>query len=244
MFKFAEVGGAVRDQLLGIKSKDIDFVAIPNAYLKQATIEVAFSALVEELKSQNFVIFLETPEYVTVRAKVPEGHPLRSRTDVADFVLARRDGPSSDGRRPDYVLPGSLYDDLARRDFTVNAISILDGNFVDPHDGLKDLENRILRFVGEPEKRINEDGLRVLRFFRFLITKKFEPDSLSYAACLTVDSAEMVERISIERISAELDKMLKTDTIGSLLLLSKLPDYLLSAIFRNNLHLVSSLKQL
>lgn len=244
MFKFAEVGGAVRDQLLGIESKDVDFVAIPDPELRNLTIEEVFSFLVEDLKRQEFLIFLETPEYVTVRARVPEGHPLRLRTSVADFVLARRDGPSSDGRRPDFVLPGSLYDDLARRDFTVNSLAILDGVLIDPHGGKEDLDNRLLRFVGDPEKRISEDGLRVLRFFRFIITKRFEPEPLSLQACFDLKSSKMVEKISIERISAELDKMFKADTINTLQILFKFPDHLISAIFRDNLHLITSLKSL
>jgi hypothetical protein len=89
MFKFAEVGGAVRDHFLGIEAKDVDFVAIPDSSLLRLSITEVFYSLVSELRDQGFMIFLETPEYLTVRARVPQGHPLSSRTTVADFVLAR-----------------------------------------------------------------------------------------------------------------------------------------------------------
>jgi len=243
MFKFAEVGGAVRDHFLGIEAKDVDFVAIPDSSLLGLSITEVFYSLVSELRDQGFMIFLETPEYLTVRARVPQGHPLSNRTTVADFVLARRDGPSSDGRRPDYVTPGTLYDDLARRDFTVGAMAILDGELIDPHAGMVDLQNKILRFVGDPEKRINEDGLRVLRFFSFLLTKNFEPDLASLDACFTEQSSEMVNKISLERIHGELYKMFKFDTIGSIKLISRLPDHLISAVFRGNLHLIPTLEK-
>lgn len=243
MFKFAEVGGAVRDHFLGIEAKDVDFVAIPDSSLLGLSITEVFYSLVSELRDQGFMIFLETPEYLTVRARVPQGHPLSSRTTVADFVLARRDGPSSDGRRPDYVTPGTLYDDLARRDFTVGAMAILDGELIDPHGGMVDLQNKILRFVGDPEKRINEDGLRVIRFFRFLLTKNFEPDLASLDACFTEQSSEMVNKISLQRIHGELYKMFKFDTIASIKLISRLPDHLISSIFRGNLHLIPTLEK-
>lgn len=144
------------------------------------------------------------------------------------------------------MTPGTLYDDLARRDFTVGAMAILDGELIDPHDGMVDLQNKILRFVGDPEKRINEDGLRVIRvirFFRFLLTKNFEPDLASLDACFTEQSSEMVNKISLERIHGELYKMFKFDTIASIKLISRLPDHLISAVFRGNLHIIPTLEK-
>jgi tRNA nucleotidyltransferase/poly(A) polymerase len=243
MFEFAEIGGAVRDKFLGVESKDVDFVAIPSDDLRTLSLEEVFSLLENELKQQRFEIFLVTPEFVTIRAKVPDNHSLRSRTSVADFVLARKDGPSSDGRRPDFVLPGSLQDDLERRDFTVNAIAILKGEIIDPFGGIVDIENRVLKFVGDPNKRIAEDGLRVLRFFRFIITKGFTPEENSWNACMSLESAKMVQKTKIERIKDEFDKMFIHDTVAAMKLISSFPEHLIEVIFRDNLRLISTLKK-
>src|SRR5690606_30256826 len=108
-----EVGGCVRDDLLGIPTKDVDFTVVAPS----------FDAMRDHLIREGFRIHVESPEFVAIRAGVPEGHPLRERTKDADFVLARKDAPTGDGRRPDFVEPGTLMDDLARRDFTVNAMA-------------------------------------------------------------------------------------------------------------------------
>jgi tRNA nucleotidyltransferase/poly(A) polymerase len=243
MFEFAEVGGAVRDKFIGLESRDVDFVAIPSEDIMQLSLEEAFILLEKELKKREFEIFLSTPEFVTIRAKVPDNHPLRSRTSVADFVLARRDGPSSDGRRPDYVMPGSLYNDLKRRDFTVNAIAIYKEEIIDPFGGREDISNNLLRFVGDPNKRIEEDGLRVLRFFRFLITKGFDPETNSWNACMSHKSAEMVSKTKIERIKDEFDKMFIHNSVAALRLIASFPDHLIDVIFRDNLRLIPTLKK-
>src|SRR4051812_36297006 len=106
-----EVGGHVRDSLLGIKSKDIDFAVEAESFME----------LFNWLNAQKFDIFLITEEYGTIRARFPKGHVNAGLT--ADFVLCRKDGNYSDGRRPDSVSPGTIFDDLARRDFTVNAMA-------------------------------------------------------------------------------------------------------------------------
>ena len=117
---------------------------------------------------------VRTPEFLTIRAQVPASEAkLLARTKVADFVLCRKDSASGDGRRPDSVEPGTVLDDLARRDFTMNAIArdVQTGEVLDPHGGREDIKWKTLRFVGDPMTRIREDGLRVLRGLRFMITK-------------------------------------------------------------------------
>ena len=200
MFQFAEVGGAVRDKFLGVDSKDVDFVAIPQDPSWFVDADAAFMFLCTHLRLKGFKVFLETPEFFTVRAQVPDDHPLKERTNVADFVLARKDGPSSDGRHPDFVLPGTLMDDLQRRDFTVNAMAILDGELVDPFGGREDLDNRLIRFVGNPTDRIAEDGLRVMRALRFHITKGFNIEGQTWDAVNSDFAAEMLNKVSVERI--------------------------------------------
>jgi tRNA nucleotidyltransferase (CCA-adding enzyme) len=241
MFQFAEVGGAVRDKFLGVDSKDVDFVAVPKMSWDSA--DSAFNGLVNHLKWCGFKVFLETPEFFTVRAQVPNGHPLKQRTTVADFVLARKDGPSSDGRRPDFVLPGTLMDDLERRDFTVNAMAILDNELIDPFGGREDLESNLLRFVGNPTDRIAEDGLRVMRALRFHITKGFDIDADAWDAVNSDFAAEMLNKVSVERIREELEKMFLANTVATMETLSDVRRKMKNAIFRDGLRLMPTLKK-
>lgn len=230
--KIYEVGGCVRDEILGLPTKDIDFVAEAPSY----------EALRDYLVDQGFKIHVEKPEFVTIRCGVPKGHLLYGRTKDADFVLARKDGTYSDGRRPDFVEPGTLMDDLARRDFTVNAIAKNPetGGYVDPFGGQKDLKTKRLRFVGNPEDRIREDGLRVMRGLRFALTKGLCIADPTWEA-LTSDLAHvMLSKVAVERIREELEKMLIFDSEDTVRLL--LRTNLQSAIFRDGLRLSATLK--
>jgi tRNA nucleotidyltransferase/poly(A) polymerase len=244
MFVFAEVGGAVRDNFLGVDSKDVDFVAVPTSPNAFSTADEAFAVLVSDLKCSGFQVFLETPQFFTVRAQVPNDHPLKERTNVADFVLARKDGPSSDGRRPDFVLPGTLHDDLERRDFTVNAMAILpNGELVDPFNGREDLSRNLLRFVGNPIDRIAEDGLRVMRALRFFVTKGFDIEPETWDAVNSDFGAEMLQKVSVERVREELEKMFMANTLLTLETLADLRSNLKDAIFRDGMRLAPTLKK-
>jgi tRNA nucleotidyltransferase (CCA-adding enzyme) len=241
-FQFFEVGGCVRDSLLGIPSKDIDFsVVAPKGVF--ATADSAFLAMEAQLSEQGFQIFESRREFLTIRARVPKGHALEARTTVADFVLARKDGPYSDGRHPDWVKPGTLHDDLARRDFSSGAIAkAIDGSLIDPFGGVLDIRNKILRFVGNPADRIREDGLRVLRGFRFQITKGFIPDDETYAVLRSDLAVEMLACVSRERVREELNKMFMFSTLDSLHLLGTLPDTMAKVIFSGGLRLDATMK--
>jgi tRNA nucleotidyltransferase/poly(A) polymerase len=231
------VGGHVRDTLLGLPSKDIDCTVVD---------PLGFDHMRSELEGAGFEIFKENPEFLTIRAKVPKRLRAEIPCDTADFVLARKDGISTDGRRPDEVTPGTLLDDLRRRDLTVNAIAqTMSGELVDPFNGQVDLANRRLKFVGDAASRIAEDGLRVMRAFRFLITKNLECDSATFDVLVSAASVQMLGCVSVERIDDELNKMMKHDTVASMHLLVKafkMNANLEGAIFRNELHLTSSLK--
>lgn len=236
-FQFFEVGGCVRDSLLGLSSKDVDFSVVAQEGLFQDA-ATAFAALEASLTDQGFKVFESRPEFLTIRAQVAAGHPLRERTNVADFVLARKDGPYSDGRRPDFVLPGLLKDDIFRRDFRINALCRdIQGNLIDLVGGLEDLENRILNFVGDPRERISEDGLRVMRCFRFHITKGFDVEEHTWEVCTSEFGAEMLGKVAAERVREELNKMFRTNTLHSLRLLGELPRFTQEAIFRDGLRL-------
>jgi len=190
------VGGAVRDEILGLQNKDLDYSVEAESY----------QAMKDYIISIGGEIFLETPEYVTIRARLGR--------DTADYVLCRKDGAYSDGRRPDTIEAGTLYDDLSRRDFTCNAIAKdYDGNYIDPFDGMQDIKDRVIRCVGNANDRISEDWLRMLRAIRFSITKGFRIEGSilkmfndSYA------TKKLCETVSEERIREEVYKMFKADT--------------------------------
>lgn len=236
------VGGATRDKLTGVPCKDFDFsVEIPELVGKP--IDEGFAEMVTHLESEAFRIFLSTPEFVTVRAMFPVGHVNEGM--VADFVLCRKDGPSSDGRRPDFVECGTLRDDLDRRDLRMNAIAedILTGEIIDPHNGRLDIERREINFVGIPEDRIREDGLRVMRAFRFVICKGFTLGKPTEIALNHPESAEMLASVSTERKREELEKMFRADTLGSLNLISSLPAHTQEAMFPEGLRLSATMKK-
>ena len=198
----------------------------------------------QHLREEGFKLYLVTPEFVTIRCSVPKSHPLRERCKDADFVLARRDGPTADGRRPQFVEAGTLADDLARRDFTVNALARdIDGKIIDLHSGVEDLENRLLRFVGDPMERIREDGLRVMRGWRFSITKGFEVEGETLKALRSEEAARMLSCVSLERIREELEKMLAHNTLASIDLLHEMSEGMLQAIFREPLRLSATMKK-
>ena len=242
-FQFFEVGGCVRDSLLGLSSKDVDFsvVAQPGLFPDAAS---AFTSLEAHLSEQGFKVFESRPEFLTIRAQVAAGHPLRARTNVADFVLARKDGPYGDGRRPDWVAPGSLEDDIFRRDFTVNGLARdVEGNVVDLVEGVQDLEDNVLRFIGNPKDRVAEDGLRVMRGFRFYITKGFDIEANTWETLLSEFGAEMLSKVSVERTREELVKMFRANTLHSVRLLGELPRHTQEAIFRDGLRLDATMAQ-
>lgn len=202
--RFFQVGGCVRDELLGLQSKDIDF----------AVEAESFEAMAEAVVARCTKVFRDNDGFVgekflTIRGIDPE-------VGLVDFVLCRKDGPSTNGRHPDFVEPGTILDDLARRDFTVNAMARdEDGMLLDPHRGRDDLESRRLRFVGKAEDRLAEDALRAFRGLRFEITKGF---------ALTVDAADAIramtpeafEAVSTERIREELLRCFAHDTLLTL----------------------------
>lgn len=230
-----EVGGCVRDELLGLASKDVDFVVIADSY----------EAMRADLVAEGFNIFQERPEFVTIRAGVPKDHPLRSRTRDADFVLARKDSATGDGRRPDFVEPGTLLDDLSRRDFTANAIACdpLTGEFHDPFHGREDILDKTLRFVGDPYQRIEEDGLRVLRGFRFMITKSFAPEYHTRMALTSDLAISMLASVSVERIREELEKMFSFNTLQTLTLMNAfMTREFREALFHDGLRLSATMK--
>lgn len=212
---YYRVGGAVRDSLLGLKSKDIDYAVEAGSY----------EEMLADLKALGAEIFLEKPEYLTVRAKM--------HGEASDYVLCRKDGAYYDGRHPDTVTPGTIYDDLARRDFTINAMAVhpVDG-LIDPHGGEYDLKMRHLRTVGSAQERFREDGLRMLRALRFSITKglTLNKDIVRLLKDYTFVH-ENIKGVSVERVREELAKCFAHDTYLTIQLLGTF-----DTLTRNILH--------
>lgn len=253
-----EVGGCVRDEILGVKSKDIDFSVVlspdeitPFITKRGKSIErTPFEVMDALLVEKGFKIFLRTPEFLTIRAQFPtfRGNPglvgSERKNLTADFVLARKEGEYTDGRRPDAVEVGTLEDDLARRDFTMNAIAKdSEGNLIDPFDGQVDIAQRIIKAVGDPVERLAEDALRAVRALRFSVTKDFHIDmSLRFAMQDESVLDSIRNKISDERIQQELSKMFRFNTPAALRALNDFP-LLTEAMFAGNVNLDATMKQ-
>lgn len=244
---FYEVGGCIRDEMLGLTTKDIDFSVevsgLGSGTKGQTAVDRAFRYMADQLGERGFTIWQERPEFGTVRAKFPQDHPLR-KID-ADFVLCRQEGPYLDGRHPSFINVGTLYHDLARRDFTVNAMARevyedgTRGPIIDHFDGVWDLKIGRLKFVGDPMDRLRQDALRVLRAVRFKITKGLEWETDTRAALVDLDVAAMVASLPEDRRREELDKCFKWDTLATLdILCHDLPVETLQAIFSGSLRLM------
>lgn len=194
------VGGCVRDTMLGRAPNDWDVAtsALPETTLSLFSCADGFKAVPTGIAHGT----------VTV---ISGGEPV----EVTTF---RVDGKYSDHRRPDSVgFTGRLEEDLARRDFTINAMAYSpERGLIDPYGGERDLGNRIIRCVGEPERRFDEDALRILRALRFASTLGFEIDDQTAEAAVRLRA--LILDISRERVSAELEKLLSGVDVVNILL--------------------------
>lgn len=183
------VGGCVRDFLMNRPCNDFDITTS------------AKPLEIEEALSRKGIRYFETGlKHGTVTA-VLDGEPF-------EITTYRTDGEYLDARHPENVVfVSDLSEDLSRRDFTVNALAYNEHDgIVDKFGGIDDIKNGIIRTVGNPDKRFNEDALRIMRALRFASTLGFKIESE------TADSihknAELLNNISSERIYSELMKLL------------------------------------
>lgn len=223
MFTFYEVGGKVRDELLELTSKDVDYVAVPSdeliGYINTA--EEMFDVLEEHLKNEKFELFLVTRDCFTIRARFPKEHRYQG---VADFVMARKEVGYIPGTRTPIIKPGTLYDDLERRDFTLNALAKdSNGNIIDYFDGQKHLRLGVLKTPLDTEVTFSDDPLRILRALRFCITKSFYIESKMDEIIRNYDYENKMSVVSPERIREELYKCFKYDTNLTLRTLNDYP---------------------
>ena len=219
--KFYEIGGSVRDRFLGINFSDVDYSVEAPSY----------EAMKAEIEKRGGKIYVETPEYVTIKANmVPMG--------ACDFVLCRKDGAYRDSRHPESISIGNLYDDQCRRDFVLNSIAVgEDGTIYDPFNGREDIKNRLLRCVGDPEVRMKEDALRLLRAIRFAVTKSLTIHSTLSEVMQNENICAGLRNIHVDRIRAELDKCFRYS-------LSKTWQYLDYFSFIRNISLFEKEKEL
>lgn len=187
-FEGFAVGGCVRDSLLKKTPKDWD---------------ITTDALPEDMKK----IFKKTFDTGIAHGTVTV------LMDGVGYELTtyRIDGNYSDGRHPDSVsFSKSLSEDLCRRDFTINAMAYSNKKgIVDLFDGRKDLQNGVIRAVGDAKKRFDEDALRMLRAVRFAAQLGFKIDDDTFAAIK--EKAKLLSKVSKERIFVELNKSLNGD---------------------------------
>lgn len=191
------VGGYVRDLFLRSSSKDIDFVTVGPG------IDLA-KAVAGRLSPRAKVNFFRT--YGTAQIKT-SGMEL-------EFVGARRESYAPESRNPS-VSPGTLDDDLHRRDFTINAMAIsvnsaTFGELIDPFNGIRDLENKVIRTPLDPDVTFSDDPLRMMRAIRFATKFDFAiyPDTFEAIK----RNAKRIEIITKERINVELMKIMSSDT--------------------------------
>lgn len=235
MFKIYQVGGSVRDEILGVQSKDIDYVAVPDEELLSKFSEASdmFQVLVDYLKDEGYELFLITADCYTIRAKFPKLSPNEGL--VSDFVMARKEIGYIPGTRTPIVKPGTLYDDLERRDFTLNALAKDEnGNIIDYFNGIEDLKNRVLKTPLDMKVTFDDDPLRILRAIRFSITKGFTITFDMWHEITHYDVENKMSVVSTERIREELFKCFKYNTIKTLEKLSEYP-HLRNYIFKNNI---------
>jgi tRNA nucleotidyltransferase (CCA-adding enzyme) len=195
-FSAYAVGGAVRDCLLGLDAHDFD---------------VTTSATPEEVKS----LFEKTIDTGISHGTVT----VLEDGEAVEVTTFRADGEYLDNRKPESVtLVKDVREDLSRRDFTINALCYnkYEG-LIDLFGGQKDLQDKVIRAIGNPEERFREDALRILRAVRFSAQLGFEIEENTKNA--VVKCEHLVKNLSVERISSEFDKILMSDSPDHLKLL-------------------------
>ena len=192
-FEAYAVGGCVRDSLMGREVGDHDITT--NALVAQT--HMVFEAAGAKVLDTG-------AEHGTVTVVVGEG----SDREALEITTYRVDGEYLDNRHPDKVeFARSLEEDLARRDFTVNAMAYNPRQgIVDLYGGREDLEAGVIRCVGDPDKRFSEDALRIMRALRFASQLSFAIEDETAASL--VRNAHLLENISRERIGVEMTKLL------------------------------------
>ena len=189
------VGGFIRDLIINRTSKDIDFLTIGKPY-------DLVSFLSKKIKNSSYSIY---KNFGTAS--------LKFKDYIFEFVGSRKESYSIDSRNPNIKM-GSFKDDIKRRDFTINSLSIsLNKNdfglVIDLFDGKKDLKNKIIKTCLEPETTFKDDPLRMLRAVRFASQLSFDIENITFQGI--INNKERIKILSYNRISDELNKIIMTD---------------------------------
>ena len=194
-FEAHVVGGCVRDFLMGIEPKDFD---------------ITTSAKPEEVIPLFKNVFETGIQHGTVTVVL----------DLENYEVTtyRIDGEYKDNRHPEEVFfTTNLEKDLMRRDFTINAIAYHpEKGYFDPYEGIIDIENKLIKGVGDADIRFKEDALRMMRAIRFSAQTGFEIEKNTLDALF--ENVELIKNISIERVRDEFLKAINTDYIQNALL--------------------------
>ena len=235
-----KVGGCVRDHLLGVSTKDIDFTVVLDDTTQ--SVDQGWDTMISFLKDQGFKIFLQTKDCFTVRAMFPIGH--KHQGLVADFVMARKDLGFISGSRKPILQLGTLSDDLMRRDFTVNAMAMdMDGKIIDDWRGMQALKQMTLRTPLDSMTTLMDDPLRLLRALRFSITRGFRISQPLWDAIMQPGIlVKMKDVVSQDRMRDEVTKMMQHDTVKSLQLLQSVPG-LIDVVFGGDMWLMPTTKK-
>ena len=194
--KIMYVGGCVRKIINNEKVDDIDLAT--NLEPKQVC---------ETLKKNNIKYYESGIKHGTITAVI----------DKFNFeITSLRQDISTDGRHAEVRFSKDWKEDASRRDFTINSIySDLEGNLFDPYNGKNDLEKGSINFIGDPEKRIKEDYLRILRYIRFFINYSNQPHSSEITSKLRKNLVG-VAKLSKDRLYTELKKIIKLENLTKL----------------------------
>lgn len=197
-FECFVVGGCVRDFLLKIEPKDFDITtnALPDS------VKELFNHTIDTgIKHGTITVMLGTENF--------------------EVTTYRIDGKYTDNRRPESVLfTNNLKEDLRRRDFTINAMAYSKNDgFIDYFGGINDIENKIIKGVGSPSKRLKEDALRMMRGVRFACQLGFSIDNQTLLAIK--ENSSLIKNISIERVRDEFIKLINSDFIENIFLLQE-----------------------
>lgn len=193
-YKAYVVGGCVRDYILGKSGGDIDITTS------------AKPMIIEQILTNEGIKVIETGlKHGTVTAVID--------SEQYEITTFRKDGDYEDNRHPENVLfVDDVKEDLSRRDFTVNAMAYNHNDgIVDLFFGMDDIENKIIRAVGNPNKRFTEDALRIMRAIRFSSVLGFEIEENTKKAIF--DNKELLKNVSVERLYVELIKLLLGDNV-------------------------------
>ena len=190
------VGGAIRDSLLGRHISDYDLATnatpldIKNVFTKEAIYD-------NGIKHGTITVII--------------------KSNPIEITTYRIDGEYFDGRHPESVYyTQSIYEDCKRRDFTINAICYHPkSGFLDFFDGMDDLNNKVIRCIDDPDKRFNEDALRIMRALRFSAQLEFSIEQNTKESIFK--NKDLLHKISIERITDEFLKIIKCDNCSKII---------------------------